>query len=113
MAQFALLLPHAPDRYSSATEDEMMAIIKDYVAWTEKLTAEGVYKGGHKLNEAGRTVTAGGAEVHDGPFTEAAEILGGIMVVEARDLDHAVAIAKTNPHLKHNARIEVRPIDDV
>lgn len=115
MAQFALMLNHAPDRYQDLSEDEYLDIIKDYVAWVEEMTAKGVYTGGHKLTEgAGRTLTAndGAVEVHDGPFAELAEVLGGLMIIEAADYDAAVEIAKTCPHLVHNRSLEIRQIDD-
>lgn len=116
MTHFALLLPHAPDRYTGLSEDDYMTIIGDYTAWVETLTAEGVYKGGHKLTDD-RCVelTSGdsGIEVHDSPFTEVSEILGGLMIIEADDFDVAVRIAKTNPHLKHNSRIEIRQIHSI
>ena len=114
MAKFALLLKHAPDRYAGLSEDDYMAVIKDYVAWIEKATADGIYAGGHKLaSRAGRTVSAtdNGIDVHDSPFTELAEILGGFMVIEAADLDAAVDIARDHPHLVHNQSMEIRQID--
>jgi len=116
MKSFVLFLPHDPDRYNDLGEDDFMEIIKDYVGWVEDQTEKGVYKGGHKLVDGtGKNVTqtATGIEVHDGPFTELAEVLGGLMVIEAADYDSAVAIAKTHPHLKHNKTIEIREIDDV
>lgn len=116
MTEFALLLPHAPDRYEGLTEDEYMAVIADYVAWVEKLTADGIYKGGHKLtDDRGVVVSAadGGIDIHDSPFAEMSEILGGIMIIEAADYAAAVEIVKTHPHLKHNARVEIREIHSV
>ena len=50
MTTYALLLNHAPDRYDNVSDDEFMAIIKDYVAWVEEMTTKGIYKGGHKLS---------------------------------------------------------------
>ena len=116
MATFALLLNHAPDRYDGLSEDEYMAIIKDYVGWVEELTATGVYQGGHKLNTApGKVLTsaAGSIEVHDSPFAELTEVVGGMMIIQADDYDQAVEIARTCPHLIHNRSLEVRLIDDV
>ncbi len=116
MKQYVLLLPHARDRYSDVREDDYMEIVKDYVAWVQKLMADGVYVGGHKLaDEPGRTLTTGsdGVTVHDSPSTELAEILGGIMIIKAKDYDDAVRIAKTHPHMTHNTRLEIREIHDV
>lgn len=116
MKTYALLLNHAPDRYDGLSEDDYMDIIKDYVAWTEKLTAEGVYVGGEKLaGGPGKVLTRtdDGIEVHDTPLAELTEVLGGLMMVRAENYDAAVEIAKTCPHMKHNTGLEVREIHDV
>lgn len=116
MPKFALLLPHAPDRYTTLSEAENMDVIKDYVAWVQDQAGKGVYTGGYQLtDDAAKVLVAGqdGISVHDGPFAELAEILGGIMVIEAADWDAAIAIARTNPHLQHNKRIELRAVHDV
>ena len=47
----------------------------------------------------------------DGPFMETKEVLGGFVMIEARDLNEAVAIAATNPFAKLGS-IEVRPVVD-
>lgn len=46
--------------------------------------------------------------VTDGPFVESKEVLGGVFVVEARDLDHALAMAKLVPSV--SGGVEVRPL---
>ena len=114
MNKYALLLPHAPDRYTGLSEGEYMDIIKDYIAWSQDLGARGLYAGGHKLtDDTGRTLTRGsnGIDVHDTPATELAEILGGLLIVNAASYDDAVEIAKTCPHLVHNQKIEIRQVD--
>ncbi|MDA0285391.1 MAG: YciI family protein [Planctomycetota bacterium] len=114
MPEFAFLLHHAPDRYSSLSEDEAMTIFKDYMQWMQKASDEGVCSGGYKLAQGpGRLVTStkDGVEVHDSPFAELSEILGGLMTVKAADYDSAVEIAMSHPHLVHNRCIEIRQID--
>ncbi|MGH3486269.1 MAG: YciI family protein [Nocardioidaceae bacterium] len=44
----------------------------------------------------------------DAPFIETKEALGGIFVIEARDLDHALALAKLTPIVEGG--VEVRPL---
>jgi hypothetical protein len=46
--------------------------------------------------------------VTDGPFIETKEVMGGIFVIEARDLDHALALAKLTPIV--DGGVEVRPL---
>jgi hypothetical protein len=49
-----------------------------------------------------------GGVVTDGPFLETKEVLAGIFVIEARDLDHALALAKMTPIV--DGGVEVRPL---
>ena len=114
MAKFALLLHHAPNRYTDLTEDEFMGIMKDYISWVEQASAEGIYAGGDKLSAARAVqVTSGvsGIDIHDSPMTELTEILGGVMFIVAKDFDGAIEIAKGHPHLVHNSKIEIRQIE--
>jgi len=46
--------------------------------------------------------------VTDGPFIETKEVLAGVFVIEARDLDHALALAKMTPIV--DGGVEVRPL---
>jgi hypothetical protein len=50
--------------------------------------------------------------VHDGPFAETKELLGGFNLIEAADIDEAVRIAATFPWTKVGC-IEVRPVHDM
>ncbi len=115
MANFMLVLHDRLDGFSTLSHDEMMAMIKEYTAWTEKMLAEGRFLGGEKLkDEPGRQIMAGksGIETHVGPFTETGEMIGGYMTISANDYDEAVEIAKTCPHAKYG-RIELREIDQI
>jgi hypothetical protein len=49
-----------------------------------------------------------GEQVTDAPFIETKEVLGGIFILEARDLDHALALAKLTPIAEGG--VEVRPL---
>ena len=49
-----------------------------------------------------------GGVVTDGPFIETKEVLAGVTVIEARDLDHALALAKLTPIV--DGGVEVRPL---
>ena len=114
MAKFVLMLPHAPDRYDNIGESELMDLMKDYIGWVEEMAANGKYLSGEKLlADGGKVVTntSGSIEVHDGPFAEVAEILGGYMVIDAEDYDEAVKIARSHPHMKHNQTIMIRQTD--
>jgi hypothetical protein len=71
--------------------------------------------GGNALQSVGtatalRTDGSGGFSVTDGPFVETKEALGGYYLVEAADLDEAIALARQVPVLGPTAGLEVRPI---
>ena len=48
--------------------------------------------------------------VSDGPFAETKEQLGGFYLIEANDIDEAVAWAKKMPHVPHGGSVEIRPV---
>ncbi len=54
------------------------------------------------------SIRDGGTSVTDAPFIETKEVLGGIFIIEARDLDHALALAKLTPIV--DGGVEVRPL---
>ncbi|XOV84432.1 MAG: YciI family protein [bacterium] len=114
MPKYALILPHAADRYSNLPADEYAEIMQDYFAWVQRKVADGSYQGGNKLRtDEGRFLTTrnGDLEVHEIPSTEIAEVVGGIMILEMADLNAVVEAVRDHPHLKHNQNIVVLPID--
>ncbi len=114
MAKFALLLAHAPDRYNNLSGEDYADIMKDYFAWVQARVEDGSYQGGHKLNTGpGRLLSSSGGalEVHDMPSAEIAEVVGGIMLIEASDMDAALALVGDHPHFKHNSTMMVFPVD--
>ena len=71
------------------------------------------YVGGNALQPTATATTirrdgAGGFTVTDGPFAETKEALGGYYLIEAADLDEAIAIAKQVP--ARFGGVEVRPV---
>ena len=69
-----------------------------------------VFSGGlHPPNTASVLRQQNGAVViTDGPFIESKELLSGVFVIEARDLDHAIALARMTPIM--DGAVEVRPL---
>ena len=113
MTQFALLLHHSPNRYQNLTEDAAMSIFKDYMSWMQSNMDSGVCSGGYKLTDDGSvslSSKSGDIVVHERSFADMAEILGGLMLIEAADIEAAVTIAKSHPHLTHNDHIEIRQL---
>lgn len=51
--------------------------------------------------------------VVDGPYAEAKEVVGGYSMIEAKDYEDAVAVAKTCPRAELGGTIDVRMVDDL
>jgi hypothetical protein len=90
----------------------MQKTVQKWVAWFKELGANGYMKDpGHPLAASGKVVNGKQKTIHDGPFAEAKDVVGGYMVVEAKDLEHAVEISKGCPILEVGGSVEVRPIE--
>jgi hypothetical protein len=88
-------------------------VIGDYGAFTQSIIQSGNFKAGDGLQPTTTATTVrvrdGKTLTTDGPFAETREQLGGYYLVEAKDLDTAVAIAARIPGAKTGS-IEVRPV---
>jgi hypothetical protein len=87
----------------------------DVQAYDAELKRRGLLKIGEPLAEPETAVTVrsrnGKVTVHDGPFAETKEHLGGFMLLEARDLNEAIDIARNDPMAEMGA-LEVRALWD-
>ena len=96
--------------------DEMDQIMKDVDDFNDKLKAEGawVFAGGLHPADTATVVRAQDGEVltTDGPFAEAKEQIGGFWVIEAADLDAALALA-AEATVACRGPVEVRPFQDM
>jgi hypothetical protein len=91
---------------------EKATLDRDSMAYDVELQRQGHYIASDALqpvNEA-RTVRVrrGRATIVDGPFAETKEHLGGFILIEAKDMKEALAIAEKIPMAKYGT-IEVRP----
>ena len=116
MARFMLLLHDNTEMPEDLSAEDVQGVIGEYVAWRNKIAAEGKLAGGEKLmDEGGKhlSMVNGEIRVTDGPYAEVKEALGGFFTIEAADYDEAVEIAKTCPHATYGSKIEVRQIDEM
>jgi hypothetical protein len=114
MAQYVFLLYDSEDWFDNLTPEEWQQTMKLHGAFSEAVEKAGArILGGEALDRSTTASTVRqreGAEplVTDGPFIETKEALGGYYVIEARDLDQALELAKVCP----SGNVEVRPIMD-
>jgi hypothetical protein len=100
------------DRLEGKAKEEAMAAYAASGKWFETYTKAGKVIGGHELQgpSTATTVTRenGKVTVTDGPFIEAKEVIGGFALLDVKDLDEALELAKEWP----GGPVEIRPIVD-
>ena len=109
MSQYMILIYEDEAGYASAAPEvygEVMDAHNQFAAGVEGLGAK--LLGGDALRAVGTATSIRGTEVTDGPFVETKEVLGGYYMVDAPDLDTALAVAKTVP--ARFGGVEVRPV---
>jgi hypothetical protein len=104
--------------YGNVTRDQVAAMSEDerkqlYAAWGEFNQTPGMTPGAElDAPETATTVRVqdGQTLTTDGPFPETKEALGGWCILEADDLDAAIAVAARIPTASMGGAIEVRPL---
>jgi hypothetical protein len=111
--QYLLLIYHSEADWAKITDAEREPIYGEYRQLREQLSRTGQYLGGSQLKPTGMATTVrvrdGKRVVTDGPFAETREQLGGYFLIDANDLDEAIAIAGRIPAARDGS-IEVRPL---
>lgn len=97
-------LEGAPD--SEAQQNHMQKWMK----WMETLAEKGIMVGGEPLVPSGKQVNGKKKVVTDGPFIESKELVGGYLIVNAKDINEAVEFSKDCPIFEVDGKLEVRPI---
>lgn len=95
---------------ATADRAEIQAAIDRFYGWLDAHIAAGRMKMGSRLGTEGVVVGKTGV-VHDGPFGEGKEVIGGTWHIVARSLAEAAALAAENPCLQFGLTTEVRPLE--
>src|ERR1039458_1383631 len=100
------------------SESERNTVLDECFSYNDELRKNGHLVAEESLRPANTAVTVflknGKVVVTDGPYAETKEQVGGIMVLEARDLNHAIQLISQCPGVKLNCgTIEIRPAADM
>jgi hypothetical protein len=101
--------------YSAESDDAAQpeTIMAEFGAFTQGIVQSGAFKAADRLKPVATATTVrirdGKTLTTDGPFAETREQLGGYYLVEAQDLDAAIAIAAKIPSARYGS-VEVRPV---
>lgn len=103
-------------KWETLSETERNALMDECFAYDDELRGNGHFAGGEALQGARTARTLkwkrGKVSVTDGPFAETKEVLGGILILEADDMDHAVELMSSHPGVKAGP-FEIRPAADL
>jgi hypothetical protein len=112
--RYMLLIDMDEEQWEQISAQEKGVIFQEAVEFSQGLRKSGVYQGGDPLHPTSAATTVrmkhGKTVMTDGPFADTKEQLSGYSIVEAKDLDEALAIAARHPLLQVGHSIKVRPI---
>ncbi|HWG21858.1 MAG TPA: YciI family protein [Terracidiphilus sp.] len=99
------------------TEDERNALFDRCFEYDDHLRANGHIAADAALQPSGTALTLywknGKVVTTDGPYAETKEQLGGIRILEARDMNHAIQLWAQHPALMYGNIFEIRPAADM
>src|SRR4029434_23768 len=106
-----------PGTFEGMTEDERHATFDECFEHNDFLRANGHLVAAVPLQPAETALTLywkdGKVATTDGPYAETKEQLGGILVLEARDMNQAVQLMAQHPALTYGNIFEIRPAADL
>ena len=105
-----------PNKWKSLSESEIHAFVDECCTYDDVLRKNGHFAGGEGLQGPESAVTlrfqGGKVAVTDGPYAETKEQLGGILILEAKDLNHAIQLMSKHPGVR-GGPFEIRPAADL
>jgi hypothetical protein len=103
-------------KWDTMSESERNAMLDECFAYDDVLRKNGHFASGEALQSARNAITLrwqnGKVSTTDGPYAETKEQLGGILVLEATDLNHAIQLMSKHPGVKVGP-FEIRPVADL
>lgn len=102
-------------RFAEISQKDGHRMMEECFAYDDELRRGGHFLGGEALDSARNAVTLrmknGEVNVTDGPYAETKEMLGGILLLEARDINHAISLMSKHPGVKMGP-FEIRPANE-
>ncbi len=102
--------------WAAPSESERAAMMEECFAYDDVLRKNGHIVGEEALQSARNATTLryrnGKVIVTDGPYAETKEQLGGIWLLEAKDMNHAIQLMSKHPAVRAGAPFEIRPVHE-
>ncbi len=97
----------------NASPEALQANMMKWKTWMDTLAAQGKMLAGEPLEGGGKVLTGKARKLTDGPFAESKEVVGGYLVVDAKNLDEASEMGKGCPIFDHDGSVEVRAVREM
>lgn len=111
MNEFMFFIRTTDNPVSKMSPHQQQEHVQKVGAFIENLVSQGKLKEAQPLTMDGVIISGKKDAFVDGPFNESKEVIAGYYHIVAKDIDDAVAIAKSDPRFEDEGwRIEVRPI---
>ncbi len=105
-----------PNKFETMPETERNAMVDECLTYDDELRKNGHFAGGEGLQPPQTAATLrwvdGKVSITDGPYAETKKQIGGVLILEARDLNHAIQIMSKHPGVKAGP-FEIRPAADL
>lgn len=114
--KYMMLIYHSEQEWAKLADPQRQQIVGEYMQLTQQLKSSGHWLASAPLQPtttASSVQTRDGKQlVTDGPFAETREQLGGYYLIEAKNLDEALGIARRIPGARYGT-VEVRPVLEI
>jgi hypothetical protein len=105
-----------PNKLANLPEKQVHDMMDECFTYDDQLREGGHFAGGHALQGPETAATLrwvdGKVAITDGPYAETKEQIGGILILEARDMSHAIQLMSKHPGVKAGP-FEIRPAADL
>ena len=108
--QYALMIYAEPGYHEALPDAEREAVLAEFTALADDARCVGAVQLQPTETATCVRVTGGRTLMTDGPFADTKEVLGGLYVVEAANLDEAIELAARIPAARFGGVVEVRPV---
>jgi len=112
MKEFMMIFRSEPNAWGNLSPEQMQASTKKWQDWIGGIAAQEKFVSTNRLGFSGKTIKPNDVTI-DGPYAELKEIVGGYMVVKAKNLEDAVQMAKGCPTISIGGSVEIRDVMEI
>lgn len=103
-------------KWTTTPQRELESMVEECLIYDDFLRKNGHFLGGEALQASSKAATLryrdGKVVVTDGPYAETREQIGGILLLEARDMQHAIELMSKHPGVRLGGPFEIRPANE-